>query len=353
MNKKIFFVVPLVIFSLVTALYTGLLRLGWDFPINEAVAHHGALMVGSFLGSVIILERVVALKIKFLYVIPILSAFSGILFLLGLKFWALIFLLLGGTGLVIIYLILIERHKHYYFYIMLLGAVCWIIGNIFLLQGQLYAKSVSWWIVFILYTVLGERLELSKFMPPTRWKKPLLWVSCIILMTGLLMPYHGPGSQVTGLGFVLIALWLLKYDIIRKSIKVKGLHRYSASMLGAGYFWLLITGIFFMVGTQQVYMYDAAIHAFFMGFTFSMIFAHGPIIFPGVAGLPFKPFHNILYLLGTVLQLSLIIRICGDHFVLTDLRMVGGLLNAVIILLFFVTLVILIKREKAKYVVKK
>lgn len=172
MNKKLFLVAPFILFSLLLAIFTGWLRIGWAFPVSLSVAHHGALMVGSFLGTVIVLERVVALKIKWLYLLPILSGVSSIFFLLNNVQAAVWLLIIASAGFVLIYFIIIQRYKHYYFYIMQAGAISWLIGNMLLMKSATYFLSVPWWISFILLTVLGERLELSKFLPPRHLKMP-------------------------------------------------------------------------------------------------------------------------------------------------------------------------------------
>ncbi|MCK5103638.1 MAG: hypothetical protein KAR17_12530, partial [Cyclobacteriaceae bacterium] len=76
MNKKIFFVLPFVLISLVFGILAGLFRMGWSIPMGEAAGEHGALMTGSFLGTLIVLERIVALKKKWMYIIPVISGMS-------------------------------------------------------------------------------------------------------------------------------------------------------------------------------------------------------------------------------------------------------------------------------------
>ena len=59
--------------------------------------------------------------------------------------------------------------------------------------------------------------------------------------------------------------------------------------------------------------YDAMLHTIFLGFVFSMIFAHAPIILPTITGLAL-PFQNIFYLHAALLHLSLMLRVAGDLF---------------------------------------
>jgi hypothetical protein len=77
------------------------------------------------------------------------------------------------------------------------------------------------------------------------------------------------------------------------------------------------------------------LHAIFLGFVFSMIFAHAPIILPTITGLAL-PFQNDFYMHAALLHLSLILRIAGDLLPSPPLQQWAGLLNAAAILLFLV-----------------
>ena len=350
MNKKIFFVIPFVLISLLVGILAGLFRMGWSIPIGQVAGEHGALMVGSFLGTLICLERIVALKKKWLYIIPIISGLSLIFFLIGNQPVGFALLSIGSLGLIYIYVDLISRFKEYYFYIMMMGAIGWAVGNIIMIFKPFYPAAAPWWIAFILLTVFGERLELSKFLPQSKRKRQTMFIAISIFMMGLIFPYHLWGNYISGLGMILMAVWLLHYDIARKSVKSHGMHRFTGSLLLAGYFWMVICGLLMIINSESLFNYDAMLHAFFLGFTFSMIFAHAPIIFPGVAGLAIRPFHGTLYIWAVLLQITLALRIIFELMMDSEMRRVFGMLNGIIILLFFINLVILIisKQRKAR-----
>lgn len=84
---------------------------------------------------------------------------------------------------------------------------------------------------------------------------------------------------------------------------------------------------------ESGFHYDAALHAFFLGFVMSMIFAHAPVIFPSVAGIKI-PFSNRFYLHLFLLHLGLVVRIGADATGSESGRKWGGLLNVIAILLF-------------------
>jgi hypothetical protein len=95
-----------------------------------------------------------------------------------------------------------------------------------------------------------------------------------------------------------------------------------------------------MTFPEVPYAYDAIVHTFFLGFVFSMIFAHGPIILPGVLGISGKPYHPFLYVPLFTMAFSVLMRITADAGILPEpFRMVSGWLSASAILLYFLTLI--------------
>lgn len=81
-------------------------------------------------------------------------------------------------------------------------------------------------------------------------------------------------------------------------------------------------------------VYDAMLHALFLGFVMSMVFAHAPVIFPAILGVPL-PYRPAFYVHLGVLHASLVLRVVGDLVdSLGRWRVWGGLLNAVALLLF-------------------
>jgi hypothetical protein len=258
---------------------------------------------------------------------------------------ALICLLTGSTGLILVYGIIFKRYGEKYILIMLIGGILLVTGLVLLLTGEKYASAVPYWIGFLLLTILGERIDLAKFLPRRKLKNPLLWIFILTFLAGLFMTYHQVGHIFAGAGMLLIAFWLMKYDIVNKSMKSHGIHRYIGTVLFSGYIWLFISGLIMLINPALVYAYDAVLHAFFLGFVFLMIFAHAPIIFPGVMGYSFTPYHKSLYTWMILLNLSLLMRIVADLFFLNDIRQISGIISGVIIIGFFINLLIVIRSK--------
>ena len=130
----------------------------------------------------------------------------------------------------------------------------------------------------------------------------------------------------------------MRYDIVGISIRKKGLAKFVATALLAGYVAMMLTGIFFFGLGGQPLAYDVLVHTFFIGFVFSMIFAHGPIILPGVLGIAAKPFHPLLYVWLVLLHLSLVTRIAGDLILNLEERRISAWMSAVAIFAYFATI---------------
>jgi hypothetical protein len=144
------------------------------------------------------------------------------------------------------------------------------------------------------------------------------------------------GIRLMGVGLAGLTGWLLQHDVARRTVRQRGITRFMAVCLLGGYAWLGAGAAIAMVtgAASPGLVYDAMLHAVFVGFVISMVFAHAPVIFPAVLGLP-MPFHRAFYLHVAVLHLSVILRVAGD---LVDglgrWRVWGGLLNAAALLLF-------------------
>ena len=75
----------LAILGLLAALWAGLMRLGWQLPaLTPSLAlAHGPLMISGFLGTLITLERAVAMQKKWMYLPPLLSGLGWLVTLVA------------------------------------------------------------------------------------------------------------------------------------------------------------------------------------------------------------------------------------------------------------------------------
>jgi len=133
-------------------------------------------------------------------------------------------------------------------------------------------------------------------------------------------------------------------------VRQTGLTRFIAVCLLSGYVWLGVGGLLTwrFAGVLAGPYYDAMLHTVFVGFVFAMIFGHAPIIIPAILGRTTSPYHPALYVPLLLLQASLLLRVVGDLLGWWPGRQWGGLLNALAVLLFLITLGRVLRRRKSR-----
>ena len=166
--------------------------------------------------------------------------------------------------------------------VMATGAILWLAGNALWLGSRPVHRVAPWWAGFLVLTIVGERIELTRVLRPTKGRRLALLAACLLLVAG--------------------GLWL------------------AVGHEPAGVF------------------YDAMLHAVFVGFVMAMIFGHAPVILPSVLGIPLQ-FHPSFSLPLAVLHASMLVRVASDLAVAPAIARWGGLLNAAAILLFGLTMV--------------
>lgn len=346
MSRKIrLFAKPCKIPALLSGLWAGLLRLGWAGPLLQAnlPAAHGPLMVCGFLGTLISLERAVALDRTWAFLAPAATGIGGILTLAGVggAFGPLL-ITAGSVGLVAIFGVVLSIQAVPFAIVMSSGAVAWMGGNFLWLSGWPVHALVPWWVGFLVLTIAGERLELSRMLFHAPWTETLFLALVGLLGAGLVLSVSAPdvGFRVMGAGLAAVALWLGVYDMARRTVSAEGLTRFIAVCLLAGYVWLFVGGglALYFGNTGAGFIYDATLHVVFVGFVFSMIFGHAPVIFPSVLGISI-PYHPVFYVHVALLHGALVLRVVGDLAYLESLRAWGAWGNTIAVLLFLGTTV--------------
>jgi len=341
----------LVALSLLAAMWAGLLRMGWVWPPLRPTlaALHGPLMVSGFLGTLIGLERAVAMKRSWTYLSPLLTAAGGLLLIIGVVEPAIILITVGSAVLVGVSVAMVSYEKALHMVTMGAGAVAWLGGNLLWLAGRPVYQASYWWAGFVVLIIAGERLELTRVLRPSRRTKWLFGLAAGIFGAGLLLSVaaYDVGIRLASFGSLALALWFGLFDIARRTIRKPGITRYIAWNLLMGYAWLAVSGLIGLYYGTLVAgpIYDAWLHSLFLGFAFSMIFAHALIILPAILGVTIR-FSPIFYLPPLLLQVSLLMRIVGDLTLQMTLRRRGGLLNAVSILLFAFIVIVNVASNK-------
>jgi hypothetical protein len=327
-------------FALLAALWAGLLRLGFSLPAVQPGLYvsHGPLMVCGFLGTLICLERAVALGEGWSYAAPALSGAGALALIMGVPNpIGATLITLGSVGLIASFAAILHRQTALFTIIMALGAVAWFVGNCVWLAGTPVIEMFYWWTAFLVLTIVGERLELSRLTGLAEQNRPSFVLSVAPFVIGVVIAQQIPaaGLRLCGVGMLAMALWLARYDLARKTVKQEGLTRFIAVNLLAGYVWLGVGGVTWLWfgGDLTTFHYDVMLHSVFLGFVFSMIFAHAPVIFPPVVQRPL-PYRPAFYVHTMVLHLSLALRIGSDLCGSYSGYQWGGLLNVLAVLMF-------------------
>jgi hypothetical protein len=335
--------------ALVAGIGAGLARFGWSMPdaLAAGSAWHGPLLLCGFFGTVVALERAVAIGQAWAYVAPLAAGAGAIALVLG-AFDAAAWLHAGAGGVLLAASMVIARRQPASFTVLLaLAAACWLAGSAIWLAGAALAVVVPWWFGFLVLTIAAERLELSRFMPPSRVAARVFFVIVAVLLAGFVLGADRSGRVLSGLALIALALWLLRQDLARRTIRARGLTRYIAACLLAGYAWLAVSGV--LVTGWDGWMpaspaRDAALHALGLGFVFSMVFGHAAIIVPAVLRVQL-PYHPLFYLPLALLHGSLVLRVVGDAVSYTFAR-IGAAGNAIALALFIATMLAAVMRGR-------
>lgn len=310
----------------------GLLRAGVPLPASAgfgaAAVWHAALMMSGCFGTVIALERAVALKRRGWLAVPLLAWLGAVALWSGAVAWGQGLGLLAAAGFVAMNAVILRREPALHTALLALGALAWGVGQgLFLLQGFSGAGEavIAWWAVFLVLTVAAERLEMARLTRQGPRARATLLGGVALLLAGATLD-----GLLFGIALAALAVWLLCCDIARRTVRTHGASRYMAACLLAGHGWLLVAGLAWGAHALGHPTRDVALHALGLGFLVSMVMGHAIVILPALARV--KVLYGAwFYGPFVLLQLSLAWRFVG--------RLSGGAVaNAAALVLFAITL---------------
>jgi len=337
----------LVATMLVSAVLGGLLRAGLA-PLGEhaelasrTAAFHAALMLPGLFGTVIALERAVALRARWGFAVPLLTAGAALLILAGARSLGTCFQVLGAVGFMVLSAALWRRQRAPHTTLLVAAAVTGFIGNALFATGADLSAVLPWWFLLPVLTIAAERLEMTRLTLRRTGTQPALLIALAMLCVGATLSAHAtPTADATfGLGLAALGLWLLRYDIARQTLHAGGLPRFMAICLLCGYGWLVLAGMAWGVQTLWPTLWpwhDAALHALGIGFILGMVMAHAPVILPALLGIKLS-FGRAFYLPLILLQGSLLLRVGGAAS--PALFRLGAALNGAALLSYALTVV--------------
>jgi hypothetical protein len=330
--------------ALLAGLCGALGRLGWALPHTSSLAAlHGPLMISGLFGTLISLERAVALNRGWCYAAPAFSGLGTLALIVGAPeavgagaYTVAAAVLAGGS------LLITMQQPAVFTGALLFGALAWLAGNILWLTSQPVPDLVGWWLAFLILTIAGERLELSRVVPQRRGSEALFLFAIGLLVAGAqngLMTENG--AILFGLALLVTTLWLMRHDIALRNVRRAGQTRFMAACMLAGYAWMGFAGLS-LIGFppgESSSGYDVALHAVLIGFVLSMVFGHALIILPAVARLRLR-YAPVLYLPLALLHLSVAVRVAAGLAGWEAGRKGSGLITIIALLTFVGSLAI-------------
>lgn len=363
--------------ALAAGLYGGLLRLGFALPggggragvLGAALADvHGPVMVLGFVGTLVALERAIALGRRWALAAPACSGAGALVLLAAGPGWpGKLLLATAGVLLLGVYVALWRRQPSPEragalsghapaLLAQMAGAFAWYAAALLWLAGLPLPDLVPWLATFVVATIAGERLDLARIASPAapvsppadtgdgRGPRPAAqphgWFLAALaaLLAGATAATLWPsiGAHLFGAGLLAVIGWLTTFDVARRTVRARGLPRYVAVGLLTGYAWLAVAGVLATGAGRTVAGagYDAMLHAIFLGFAMSMIFVHAPVILPAVLRRPL-PYRPVLYAPLILLHGSLLLRMAvGDGLGVETVWRWTGAANVVAVLAF-------------------
>jgi hypothetical protein len=242
-----------------------------------------------------------------------------------------------------------RRQPALFTFTLLAGVAAWLAGNVSFALGSPPHASTWAWLAFLVLTIAGERLELSRFLPPSPIAQRVFGaiLAAFAFAVALALVGQRHGAPLFGAALLGLAAWLVRQDIARRTVRGSGLTRYVAVCLLSGYAWLALAGAMLVLGDAAPggAERDAALHALALGFVFAMVFGHAPIIVPAVlrTPLPYRPFF---YVPLALLHGSLVARVAGDLAGTAALARSAAVANALVLALFVVTMATSVLRAR-------
>lgn len=329
--------------SLLAGILGGLLRVGvavspGDWLARAALAH-AALVMGGFFGTVIGIERAVAAKRRAGWLAPLASGFAGVALLSGATALAGGLLVAAASVFVAVNVGLWKKQPAPHTALLLASAAAWWVGNLLFAGGAAGTAVLPWWFAFLVMTIAAERLEMTRLMRrrPGAQSSLLVVLVLLVLGAGVSAVSALAGGVLFGAALLALAGWLLAFDVARRTVRAEGLPRYMAVCLLGGYAWLAAGGIAWAATALGWPARDAALHALGLGFIFSMMLGHAPVILPAVARVKLQ-FGAFFYVPLAALHASLALRLFWGASDAAQ-RAAGATFNAAAIALFAATVV--------------
>ena len=245
---------------------------------------HAGLMICGFMGTVIGVERAVAVKLRAAWLAPLASGVGALCLLVNKTDVGAVLWLAAAVFFTAVNVVVVHRQRAAHTLLLLggFGVVDWLRA---VLRRPGDAASLPWWFAFLAMTIAAERLEMTRLMRRRPGANASLWLLLGLMTLGAALTSFSVrvGGVLYGLSLLLLALWLGVFDIARRTVFAHGLACYMAVCLLGGYAWLAVAGWAWTGTTLGLPLRDMALHALGLGFIVSMMLGHALVILPAIA----------------------------------------------------------------------
>lgn len=298
------------VLAAVTGMLTALNRAGLPalHQPRPLVAAHGALMVFGFMGTAIGMERGVAYRsggrrnprwgflaplfgalgvlsifvLTFTYPLPQRwQAIPGILWTISMAFLAAVYagIWMWQNSLTLI--------------VQILGALTGCVSLVLWSAGWSATVLAPSWMVFLVLTIVGERLELSRVSFRSSPVEGVIMAASVVSVAGgFLIPwFRETGYVVLGCAFLVLLVTMLASDIARRTFRLGGFTGFMGCAMLVAYFWgILGSSLWVILPHTYSNMHSAwsgfSLVCFDLGFVMSMVIAHAFLIVPAILRRP-------------------------------------------------------------------
>jgi hypothetical protein len=266
------------------------------------------------MGTVIGIERAVAVKHPLSFAGPLASLAGGIAMLgraAGVAGWLVA---AASLAFIAVNVAVVKRQRAAHTVLLLVSAIAWATGSLVFALSPQSAAVVPLWFSFLVLTIASERLEMTRLMRRREGAAVALYAIVGVMLLGAMLSGASSswGGLLYGSSLVALSIWLVTFDIARRTVRAQGLSRYMALCLLLGYLWLFVAGAAWIATSLGLPFRDAALHGLALGFVFSMVLGHAPVILPAIARVKVL-FGRAYYLPLLLLHASLAVRLAAGR----------------------------------------
>jgi hypothetical protein len=328
-------------------------------PIPEWLPVHGEIMLGGFLAALIIFERMIALRVDSLIWVPYVYALSALMMHSGNPAVRVIHIAALAGWILHRWIAFRKFHR---WEKPLVESVAFItLTSALMYPGGLAARPevALQGLAFPIAVIAVERLEMSFLLKKINSRLVLIGLIGWCLLWNLATWRGIPGLTMMGAITLTLVVMVALHDMALRVFKKQtdGLHKFLKIALMLSYLWLFFAAVVMTASSQisSAIFKDVQFHLIGLGFIFTMILGHAPLILSAAIGkLPPKKAPIIPFV---IFQAATLLRITGDFSLWKSTALwqwsgwMSGLIHAIAFFCYVATLFLSIKRAERERLV--